>query len=654
MRIPVPRRGLSALLALTTAVLGTVLAVHPASAVAAPSGRPPRPAAPATPDPSLSVHPLAPAPGPIDNPLKGFATYYFPGSDENSGYPHSLQWSYFGLSEVMADPGNCNSYNWSVLDNALNEIASYGNQAAIRFYLEYPGGTGTHPGNAIPHCFDGKVAYRTNTYWGTTSPDYDSSFLLAALGNFIAAYGARYDGDPRIGFINLGIVGLWGEWHTWPYDTDTGSDSYPNYMPTDAHAAQIIQDYAGAFHQTKIEVRYPTSGGGGANNLNVGYHDDSFCYREGSPLAGVTLPQSLGGASYAQLQLDLNEGTENKWITSSMGGEVRPEIQSSAFASWPGGSGQVDNMKACIELEHTTWKINQGSQSYSPSDANVGAAVRLMGYDLSVRNAYFKNTASGTATIGVQIANDGVAPFYYPWTVTLGLKNSGGTVVKTWDTPWDLRTVKPLKIRAFPDWGAGADPTYLDYGYPQYFQSAVDLSAVAGGSYQLVLRVKNPLETVSANARKLRFANTTQNTDGWLGLGAMTVGTSTSTPGSYEAEASANTLTGGAVVAGCPGCSGGAKVGYVGNGARLTVNGVNGGSGGTRTLTVYYASAVSRTATVQVGTGVATSVSFPATTDWNTVGSVPITVTVPAGTANTVTIANPSDWAPDIDRITIA
>ena len=52
----------------------------------------------------------------------------------------------------------------------------------------------------------------------------------------------------------------------------------------------------------------------------------------------------------------------------------------------------------------------------------------------------------------------------------------------------------PLKIRAFPDWGVGSDPTYLNYGYPQYFQSAVDLSAVTGGSYQLVMRVKNPLE----------------------------------------------------------------------------------------------------------------------------------------------------------------
>src|SRR6185312_6261860 len=162
------------------------------------------------------------------------------------------------------------------------------------------------PGNAVPHCFDGHVTYRNNTFWGTVSPDYDSPYLLSAVTNFIAAFGARYDGDPRIGFINLGLVGLWGEWHTWPFDTDT-ADGYPNLMPTDAHAAQIVTAFDNAFGKTKLEIRYP----------------DSFCYKEGSPLAGVTLPQSLGGADYAQLQRALNMGVENKWITDSMGGEVR-------------------------------------------------------------------------------------------------------------------------------------------------------------------------------------------------------------------------------------------------------------------------------------------------------------------------------------------
>jgi hypothetical protein len=530
MRTAFWRRGSTLAVALCTAVAlipptsAAPAGLSPGEATAAaPAGPPARPAPPAAPSPGLTNHPLAAAPSPLDNPLKGFARFYFPGDNQNQGYPRSLAWSYFGLSEVMTSATNCGAYDWSIVDNALTEIASYGNQAAIRFYMEYPGGTGSHPGNAIPHCFDGHVAYRTNTFWGTVSPDYDSPYLLTAVSNFVAAFGARYDGDPRIGFINLGVVGLWGEWHTWPFDTDT-ADGYPNLMPTDANGARIVQAFDAAFNRTKLEIRYPDSAGGAANTRDIGYHDDSFCYKEGFPLAGVTLPQSLGGASYAQLQRALNMGVENKWITASMGGEVRPEIQSSAFAAWPGGSGQVDNMKACIELEHTTWKINQGSQSYSPTDANVAAAVRLMGYDLTATNAYFQNSVSGTATVGVTLANFGVAPFYYPWTMSLGLKDPSGTVVKTWDTPWDLRTVMPLKIRAFPDWNGGPDPTYRDFGYPQYFQSQVSLSGVPDGSYQLVLKVKNPLEAVSANAKKLRFGNATQNADGWLGLGAIGVG----------------------------------------------------------------------------------------------------------------------------------
>jgi alpha-galactosidase len=163
------------------------------------------------------------------------------------------------------------------------------------------------------------------------------------------------------------------------------------------------------------------------------------------------------------------------------------------------------------------------------------------------------------------------------------------------------------------------------------------------------MKVQNPLEAISSNAKKLRFANATQNADGWLGLGPITVGSGGSgTSGSYEAEASGNTLTGTAVVASCGACSGGSKVGYVGNGATLRFNGVAGGSS---SFQVFYSSAVTRTAAVQVNGGAATTVTFPATADWNSVGSVTVNVAIPSGSSNTVTIANASGWAPDIDRI---
>lgn len=626
--------------------VATVLALAAATAAfAAPAGPPPRPALPATPDPALQAHPLTAAPAPLDNPLKGWARFYSPGANQNTGYPHALTWGYFGLSEIMTNASNCGGYNWSIVDSMLAETAANGNQAAIRIYLTYPGGTGTHPANAIPPCFNGNVAMRSDTYWNVTHPDYDSAYALNALKNFIAAFGARYDGDARLGFIHLGLVGLWGEWHTWPYDTDTG-DGRPNYMPTDANGAQLIAAYDAAFNRTKLEIRYPAAAGGAAGSRDIGYHDDSFCFREGSPLQGVTLPVSLGGASYAQLQSNLDTGTENKWITNSIGGELRPEIQVEAFRSWPDGSGAVDNLKACIELSHATWLMNEQSGNYSAGDANVAAAVRLMGYNLAVDNAYFTNTASGSTNVGVQISNSGVAPFSYPWTVTLGLKNGAGSVVRTWDTPWDLRTVQPLTIRNFPDWNAGADPSYRDFGRRQYFQQNVDLSGVAPGGYQWVLRVKNPLEAVNANAKKLRFANATQQADGWLGLGAVTVG-SGGTGTTYEAEATANTRTGGAVIVACAACSGGSKVGWLGNGSTLAITGVAGGDGGARTVTIHYLSAEARTATVNGQT-----VAFAPTANWDTVGSTSLTLTLAAG-ANTITFANPTGWVPDIDRITV-
>lgn len=646
-RIPL----IAAALALVAATLGGVGSAGAATPVG--SGVPPRPAAPASPDPSLTAHALAYAAGPLDNPDKGLAVYYSAGSNQNTGYPHSITWSYFPLSAVMNDASDCTKLDWSAVESMLNETASYGDTAAIRFYLDYPSG---NPTNGMPACWNGQVPTNDDTYYGTQSPDYDSPFLLNSLQYFIGQFGAKYDGDPRIGFIQLGLIGYWGEWHTWP---ENGTGGYANFMPTDADAALIVDAYADAFHRTKIEVRYPTSAGGAANNLDIGYHDDSFCYREGSPLAGVTLPQSLGGADYAQLQLDLNEGTENKWITDSMGGEVRPEIQSTAFNTWStGASGSDDGMKACIELEHTTWKLDQGSTSYSASDPNVGAAVREMGYDFTVPDAYYQNSVSGTATVGVTISDDGVAPFYYPWAVQLGLKDSSGDVVKTWSTPWDLRTVMPLKIRAFPNWNAGSDPTYLDYGYPQYFQTTIDTSGVAAGSYQLVMNVVNPLSSISSAAKSLRFANVTQNSDGWLGLGSIDVnqggGAGTGGTGaSYEAEASANTLAGGAVVASCTGCSGGEKVGYIGDGGTLTFHNADGGTGGATKVTVYYTSQEARTLQLSANGGTAVSVSPPATADWQTVASTTVTLQLDAGTSNTITLANPGAWAPDIDRIVV-
>ncbi|MET7426363.1 ricin-type beta-trefoil lectin domain protein [Dactylosporangium sp. NPDC005555] len=122
----------------------------------------------------------------------------------------------------------------------------------------------------------------------------------------------------------------------------------------------------------------------------------------------------------------------------------------------------------------------------------------------------------------------------------------------------------------------------------------------------------------------------------------------------YEAEAAGNTRTG-ATVAACAGCSGGSKVGGVGNGGTLRFNAVTAATSGLAVATIAYANGdpVTRTATLQVGGQPSTVVAFPPTGSWTTAGTVSVIVQLTAGPANTLTFSNASAWAPDLDAIEV-
>jgi hypothetical protein len=126
-------------------------------------------------------------------------------------------------------------------------------------------------------------------------------------------------------------------------------------------------------------------------------------------------------------------------------------------------------------------------------------------------------------------------------------------------------------------------------------------------------------------------------------------------PTSYEAEASTNTIAGGARVASCGGCSGGQKVGYVGSGGTLTFNGVSVPSDGTYNVTIAYCdgSTDGRQADISVDGGPAQLLSFTPTGDFNTVGTMTLQLHLTAGD-NTIEFGNPAAYAPDFDRILVA
>jgi len=124
----------------------------------------------------------------------------------------------------------------------------------------------------------------------------------------------------------------------------------------------------------------------------------------------------------------------------------------------------------------------------------------------------------------------------------------------------------------------------------------------------------------------------------------------------YEAESADNTITGGAGIQSCPNCSGGFDVGYVGNNSgTLQFNNVTVNTTHSYVVTIWYLNgdAAVRYALLSVNGGPGIPVSFPSTGSFQTVGSVQTTVTLNAGSNNTLEFYNPitGNWAPDFDWI---
>jgi len=141
-----------------------------------------------------------------------------------------------------------------------------------------------------------------------------------------------------------------------------------------------------------------------------------------------------------------------------------------------------------------------------------------------------------------------------------------------------------------------------------------------------------------------------------MGLGSYL--NSVRTCPSYEAESvPPNIITGGAGIQSCPTCSGGADVRYVGNNSgTLQFNGVTANTTHSYIVTIWYTNGdATRYALLSVNGSTGIPLSFPSTGSFQTVGSIQTTITLNAGSNNTLIFYNPitGNWAPDFDRIVV-
>jgi len=426
------------------------------------------------------------ASAPPDNPLKGFVPY----AGQGRSFPHSLEFNYLPLRELMK---GFHEFDWKPMEALLDDIAGRGCQAVVRVFQEYPGKPIAIPEFLVDSGLKVRRWKNTNTApfpakWDHT-PDYEDPRMRRALKSFIAAFGERYDGDPRLGYVTAGLLGTWGEWHCYPHS---------EWFASKEAQTEVMDAYERAFRETPVLLRYPAGPHEWAHAPNherrFGYHDDSFAW--------ATIPTGRKEDDWFFVPAMQRGGAAamNKWKSAPIGGEIRPELWPCIWSEKGCDKGQ--DYRACVRQTHASWLMETSASRQLDAGERARAieAARMLGYEFYVMSVKLKQTA-GEASLGVElkVRNVGVAPFYRNWPIELAVVGADGRIVKSMPTNWKLKGILP--------------------GDEAAWRTTIESPLRQGSRRRLLMRVVNPL----AGGRSLRFANESQDRilAGWLDLGSL-------------------------------------------------------------------------------------------------------------------------------------
>jgi hypothetical protein len=368
--------------------------------------------------PGDAVVTFAPAPGPLDNPLKGWCTYTDAGPIRQ---PYSMVYRYVSWRELEPREGDYRFAEWE--KRAWEEEASRGRHVVFRVYVDYP----SQP-SGLPEWLRAKGVgvTRYTDEGGGESPDYAYPALVAGMERLIAALGARYDRNPRVAFVQIGLLGFWGEWHTYPRE---------NLFAPEATQRRVIDAYRAAFPNKKLMARYARGYPG--RQPWLGYHDDFF-------------PDDTGDEQdWYFLHGIRAAGRSENWRRAAIGGEMIPQAGNNAL-KWIGTDAGFARTLAMTEAAHFSWVGPYSPALEAPPSPEYTRRcerlVRRMGYQFRLKT--LRHPASvrrgDPLPLVLEGVNEGVAPFYYPWPVEAALLDAAGKVVaRSPLAKTDVRTWQP-------------------------------------------------------------------------------------------------------------------------------------------------------------------------------------------------------------------
>ncbi len=300
----------------------------------------------------------------------------------------ALEFRYCGYNEVVQPDG---TYDYSLIDEVLDDVASRGHQAILRFYFVYPGKRTT-----VPEFIRARTDYRETVGKSegreTSFCDWSNQHLQEFVLDFYTQFAKRYDQDRRVAFLQTGF-GLWAEYHI--YD---GPLAMGKTFPSKAYQARFLKHLDQSFTKLPWSISVdaadsdytPLEDNAELLALGFGVFDDSFLCKPH--------PQE-NALNWKALDLE-------RWRRTPAGGEFSYYNQrDQRLALSEDGPNGVSFREAARQY-HISYMIGSDQPSYQTM-ARIAEAGAYTGYR-------FRVTAAQVVDAGIKLSvvNEGVAPIY--------------------------------------------------------------------------------------------------------------------------------------------------------------------------------------------------------------------------------------------------
>jgi hypothetical protein len=367
-----------------------------------------------------------------------------------------------------------------VIDEGLAKAAAKGGRLRFRIMAWMPGST-----NLMPSYIE------TQTAEGQTFPKWNSASWLDAWANLWKALGSKYGSNPRIGWIDTGGYGAWGEAHM-------DGIMAPGSHITTENFVKMVGDVVHAFPKAHVLV-----GTGAAVKdesplqpplmpavvkayPSVGFHFDSM--GAVAPADGNNLPYLQPGGAAEDLE------AWDRWKTAPVISEW-----------WNLPDATVAVARASTEQWHVSGlgSGNIRSSVHAGHEPEYQELLKLAGFrDQLDRLEVSPLSAGQPAHFSSTWENVNVAPTYDPWEVRYELR-SGESIAWSATSSFDLRKLLPTE------------------GKPVKASDTFKLPAgLARGNYTLAVQVTDPTNTVAP----MGLADAGRTSDGAYPLGTVNVG----------------------------------------------------------------------------------------------------------------------------------